>query len=147
MRTVVALGVLAASACGDDREHPQPDPNVTFLTPTEHLTRASLALRGVRPSLDDLRAVDADPEALPAIVDRYLSTPEFGATIRELHNESLLLEIEDPAFTPSPAGDIAGKSFSEISRSIFDEPLRLIEDVVLGDRPYTEIVTADYTMA
>jgi hypothetical protein len=146
MRTAVALAFVA-SACGDDRAHPPPDPDVTFLTPTEHLTRASLALRGVRPSLDDLRAVDSDPKALPAIVDRYLATPEFGATIRELHNEALLLEIEDPAFTPSPIGDISDKSLSEISRSIFDEPLQLIEDVVLGDRPYTDIVTADYTMA
>jgi Protein of unknown function (DUF1585) len=143
----LALAVLSASACGDDREHPQPDPAVTFLTPTEHLTRASLALRGVRPSLDDLHAVGADPKALPALIDRYMSTPEFGATIRELHNESLLLEIEDPAYTPPPAGDISGKSLSEISRSIFDEPLRLIEDVVLGDRAYTEVVTADYAMA
>jgi hypothetical protein len=148
MRIAVALGLLLASACGNDHEAPSPpDPQVTFLTPTEHLTRASLALRGMRPSLEDLRAVDKDPELLPAIVDRYLSTQEFGSTIRELHNESLLLEVENPSFTPTQAGQIANRSFSEVSKSIFDEPLRLIEQVVLDDRPYTEIVTADYTMA
>jgi hypothetical protein len=147
MRIAVALALLAAFACGNDRERPVADPQVTFLTPTEHLTRASLALRGVRPSLDELRTVDNDPGALPAIVDRYLSTREFGATIRELHNESLLLKIQQLAFTPGPVGPIATKTFTEVASSVYDEPLRLIEDVVLSDRPYTEIVTADYTMA
>jgi hypothetical protein len=34
-----------------------------------------------------------------------------------------------------------------INTSIIEAPLRLIEHVVMLDRPYTEIVTADYTLA
>jgi hypothetical protein len=34
-----------------------------------------------------------------------------------------------------------------MNKSIYDEPLRLIEDIVMTDQPYTKIVTADYTMA
>jgi hypothetical protein len=118
-----------------------------YLTPTEHLVRASMALRGVRPSLDELKAVAKDPGALPQIVDRYLQTPEFGATVRELHNESLLLRIQRTDLTYAPAGALFGRTFDEISRSQYEEPLRLIEDVVMTDQPYTRIVTADYTMA
>jgi hypothetical protein len=140
------LAVLAA--CGTDRGVvPPPDPAVVYLTSTEHLTRASLALRGIRPSLADLRAVDADPGSLPGLVDRYLASREFGATIRELHNQTFLLQIEQLNYTPPPATPITDKTFTEISRSVFEEPLRLIEDIVVTDQPYTRIVTADYMMA
>ncbi len=106
-----------------------------------------MALRGVRPGLDELRAVAADPAALPRIVDRYLDSPEFGATVRDLHNEVLLLRTQRDDQTPSPAGALAGRTFTELGASFHDEPLRLIEDIVMTDQPYTRIVTADYTMA
>ena len=59
-----------------------PDPEVNgaiaYLTPTEHLTRASIALRGMRPSRDELEAVRDDARYVEAIIDYYLTTPEFG---------------------------------------------------------------------
>ena len=71
--------LLFLAACTSEVVPPTPDaapdpvsPTVVYLTPTQHLTRASMALRGVRPSLEDLRAVEADPQALGGIVDRYL---------------------------------------------------------------------------
>jgi hypothetical protein len=151
MRTLVPL-VLLAGACTDaDPVVTPPDPpgptTVVYLTPTQHLTRASIALRGVRPAVADLEAVDADPAKLPGIVDRYVASPEFGATIKELHNETLLLRIEQPQFTVPDIGPLVGATATRINGSLFDEPLRLIEDIVMADRPYSEIVTADYTMA
>ncbi|MCU0687156.1 MAG: hypothetical protein MUF34_33745 [Polyangiaceae bacterium] len=50
----------------------------TFLSPTEHLVRASMALRGMRPSEAELAQVQADAAAVGAIVDTYLATPEFA---------------------------------------------------------------------
>jgi hypothetical protein len=140
----------ALAACGSSPpppEDPPPAGTVAYLTPVQHLTRASLALRGLRPSLEDLRAVDADPEALPAIVDRYLTAPEFGETIKELHNEALLLRVEQGFLTMPAIGGLTGATATRINGAVFDEPLRLIEDVVMSDQPYTKIVTADYTMA
>ncbi len=146
MRWGLALTVIVAACAA--RTDPAPSSRtLVYLTPTEHLVRASMALRGVRPSLDDLREVAANPGALPQIVDRYLQTPEFGATVRELHNEALLLRIQRTDLTYAAVGGLAGVSFDEISRSQFEEPLRLIEDVVMTDQPYSQIVTADYTMA
>jgi len=141
MRTPV---VILVAACGAAPPAPTP---ATRLLPTEHLARASLALRGVRPSLAELRAVAGDPGKLPALVDRYLESPEFAATIRELHDAVLLLHPQLTNFTPQPAPPLPAISFNAMNRSIYDEPLRLIADIVMTDQPYTRIVTADYTMA
>ncbi len=135
------------SQSGDDDDMP-PDvsPTAVYLTPAQHLTRISLALRGMRPSIADLEAVEANPDAIGGLVDRYLETPAFAETLKELHNETLLMRIEVPQFTYPAIGPLAGKTAREINTGKFDEPLRLIEDIVMNDEPYTKIVTADYTM-
>ena len=150
----IMLGLTACagdvSQSGDDDDPPPPPDEISktavYLTPTQQLTRISLALRGMRPSLADLKAVDDDGAALPAIIDRYLTTPAFGETIKELHNETLLLRIEVPQFTYPDIGPLAGKTARELNTGKFDEPLELIRDIVMTNQPYTKIVTADYTM-
>src|SRR5688572_7119834 len=112
MRTALAL-LLSCLGCTESSTTPPdvtPDPvspTAVFLSPAQHLTRASMALRGVRPSVTDLRAVAADPAAIEGIVDRYLATPEFGQTIKELHNETLLVRVEQPQMTYPPLGPLA----------------------------------------
>jgi hypothetical protein len=144
MRTALVVVICVAAACSAP---PPPPTTLTYLTPTEHLARASLALRGLRPTAAELRAVAADPDKLEALVDRYLESPEFGAMIRDLHNEVLLLHPQLTNFTPPPSPPLQSISFTDMNRSIYDEPLELIADIVMTDQPYTRIVTADYTMA
>ena len=151
MRIFVPLLLLAACT-GDVSPTPDPDPDpdsptVVHLSPTQHLSRASMALRGVRPSVEDLRAVDADPAALGTIVDRYLASPEFAETIKELHNETLLLRIEQATLTFPMTTVMPSATALDVNGSVFDESLRLIADIITTDQPYTKIVTADYTMA
>ncbi|MEZ4383110.1 MAG: hypothetical protein R3A79_17415 [Nannocystaceae bacterium] len=120
-----------------------------LLTPTEHLVRVSMALRGKRPSEADYAAVAEDPGALPAIVDAYLDSPELAAAIRDLHNDALL-SIVDFGVTPAgflPKGSLAGADPFALNRSIMEAPLRLAAHIVAEDRPYSELVTADYTLA
>lgn len=124
-------------------------PEALPLPPRARLVRIAMALRGVRPSEAELAAVDADPDALAGIVDAYLDTPEFGAIVRDLHNDALLVLAD---FGVPPAGFLAKDSLAgmdpyAINRSIMEAPLRLIEHVVAEDRPYGEIVTADYQLA
>ena len=155
MRTSFCV-VLAIAACGNDhgKSNVNPDAStppggstVVYLTPIQHLTRASLALRGVRPSLQDLQDVNADPSQLSAKVDGYLETPEFGAMIMDLHNEDLLLRIEYPLYVPNAAPALPdATTFTDMAGS-FNEPLQLIRDVVMTNQPYSNIVTAPYTMA
>lgn len=144
--TACGTDVRSSTGGGDDTPPEEISPTAVYLTPAQHLTRVSLALRGMRPSLEDLRAVDADPSKLAAIVDRYLDSPEFGETIMEMHNESLLMRIEQPTFTFPDIGPLTGATARQVNGR-FDEPLRLIADIVMSNQPYTKIVTADYTMA
>ena len=124
-----------------------PDP--IYLEPTEHLVRISMALRGVRPSAEDLAAVEADPAALDGIVDGYLDDPRFGTIVRDLHNDALLVLVDFLVFPAGfvPKGPVADADLYRLNRSISEAPLRLVEHVVMNDRPYTEIVTAEYTLA
>jgi len=153
MRIVLAMLFVTLGACTESATTTPPDdpgavsPTAVFLSPPQHLTRVSMTLRGVRPSVEDLQAVAEDPDVLPSIVDRYLASPEFGETIRELHNETLLVRVEQPTMTYPPLGALATTTAREMNDGLFEEPLRLIEDIVMTDQPYTKIVTANYTMA
>jgi hypothetical protein len=132
----------------DDGDGIPPD-GVHYLDPADHLVRISMALRGKRPSPDEIAAVQADPAAIEGIVDGYLEDPAFGETMRDLHNDALLV-LADYFIYPAgfPAMDtLAGVDPYVLNRSIMEAPLRLAEYVVMEDRPYTEIVTADYTLA
>ncbi|MCC7541993.1 MAG: DUF1588 domain-containing protein [Deltaproteobacteria bacterium] len=156
IRCAPAVGGLAllawASSCDQSRD-PTPQPaipaSVEYLTPVQHLVRISMALRGTRPALAELDAVEEDPVWLPAIVEHYLDSPELGATIREMHAEQLLVDVDGsiyPAGFPA-VGELADMDVQRINQSIVEAPLRLIEHVVTQDRPYHEVVTADYTLA
>src|SRR5689334_13894447 len=153
MRILIASLAAGAALAGCTSDSPPPGddegpgPTAVFLSPTEHLTRASIALRGLRPSAADLQAVADDPDQLGSIVDRYLDSPEFGETIKELHNEQLFVRVEQPNLAMPAVDTLTGKTFHDINDGVFEEPLRLIEDIVMSDQPYTKIVTADYTMA
>lgn len=131
----------------DDTGDTGPEP--VYLEPAEHLTRISMAIRGVRPSVQELAAVQADPEALPGIVDDYLDDPRFGTIIRDLHNDALLTLIDFLVFPAGfvPKDPLADVDVYRLNRSITEAPLRLVEHVVVNDLPYSEIVTADYTLA
>ncbi len=114
------------------------------LDPALRLVRISTALRGRRPSLEELDRVEADPDALPEIVDGYLDSEGFREVIRDLHNDSLFMEVE--IFEFEAVGPLEGITGGAIAESVMQGPLRLIEDVVMSDRPYTDIVTAGYWM-
>lgn len=137
----------SADESGDEGVTPEAEP--VYLTPVEHLARVSMALRGVRPSAAELAQVQDDPEALPGIVDGYLDDPRFGAIVRDLHNDALLLKADFPLFPVGfvPRGPVADADFYRLNRSITEASLRLVEHVVTNDLPYTEIVTADYALA
>lgn len=151
---VLPLALPVLFACSEETlesepEQPDAKPTVHYLSPVQHLVRASMVLRGKRPSLEELAAVDADPDALEGIVDGYLATEDFGRMIRDLHNEALLLR---PDWAYYPAGfqrvaPLTQYDQAKINGSVQEAPLKLIEHVVMNDRPYSEIVTADYTLA
>lgn len=133
---------------GSDTDGDLPE-GVVRLEPEARLVRISMALRGRRPSAEDLARIRDDPDALEDLVASYLETREFGAIVRDLHDEALLLQtdyIVPPAGFPS-TGPLADADPYHLNRSVTQAPLRFIEHVIAQDRPYSDIVTADETMA
>src|SRR5690349_6068795 len=91
---VLLFAAALAAACGggDESAPPPPaeEPQTSELSPSEHLVRVAMALKGTRPSIAELRAVEKDPAAIEGIVDQYLASREFGETVRDLYNDALL---------------------------------------------------------
>ena len=155
---LVALFASAGAGCSKSSAPSAPlppaspiptPPGMNFLSPTEHLVRASMALRGIRPSIAELQQVQADPTTLPGIVDAYLEAPQFADTIGDMHNDVLQVRTEATQYVLPIVGVASnnGWTASQVNHAVMEEPLKLIEYVVTNNRPYTEIVTADYTVA
>lgn len=113
-----------------------PDVAMVPVAAPELLVRAAMDLRGRRPSVAELDRVAGDPAAYGAIVDEYLRAPEFLERVKDVYDDALLVRRED---------------FSDESRdetaAIYGEALELIGWIVANDRPFTEIGTADHTVA
>jgi hypothetical protein len=123
--------VAAGTHCGGGGDVP-----MVPMAPADLLVRASMDLRGTRPALADLDAIEDAPAQYETFVDRYLHSPEFLARVKDTYDDALLVRRED---------------FSDESRTetdaIYGEALELIAYIVANDRPFTEIGTADYTVA
>jgi hypothetical protein len=119
-------------------------PAYTPLDPLRLLVRASLDLRGVRPSLAEIARVDADPAALDGLIDSFFFDPRFGRRVREVFDEVLLIRDE----APFVAVDKLDTPWPEeaIWEAIGEEPSRMLERIANDDLPYSAFVTADWTM-
>jgi len=161
MPFVAALGLLAA--CNGDEpsrsgpKKPEPKPTTTVipttavtedggLDPVAHAVRASLALRGLRPSAEELAQVESDPTALGGLVDVWLTSDAFGDTVTDYHAELLLVRAD--IIDPLPAiGPLEGHDLHEMSASLTEGPLELARAIVMEDLPYSEMVTTDRVRA
>jgi hypothetical protein len=124
--------VAAGQQCGASG----PQVPMTPLEPAALLVRASMDVRGKRPALQDLDAIEGDPGAYPVLVDQYLHSAEFLERVKDLYDDALLVRRED--FTD----EARDKTWA-----IYAEALELIAYIVANDRPFSEIGTADYTVA
>jgi len=97
------------------------------------LARASLDLRGVRPSLAELEAVRKDPDALPEMVDAFMDDPRF---------EDRIVSLWAPVYlTRASEADASIAEFEEADEiaavtSLGEEPLRVLAHIAATDLPY-----------
>lgn len=108
------------------------------------LVRISLDLRGIRPSEEEIAAVEADPAALDTLMDAWLEDERFPARLVDLYNDLFLTRSEYYSLDTSVLDLDSTPLFL---RSVGEEPLRLLAEVAAEDLPYTALVTADWTMA
>jgi hypothetical protein len=142
--TVVVL-LLALGCTGEVEENELSlvAEDMPTMTESALLTRMSLDLRGIRPSAEELDAIEADPELLESQLDAYLSDPRFGARIMQMYAEITLTQVDSLALA-SLLPDLESEEL--FVATVGEEPLRILERIANEDLPYTEVVTGDWTM-
>jgi hypothetical protein len=150
-------GLMACNGVDDPRDGsktnkpPEPTETTQGTQGTEvdavaHAVRASVALRGLRPSADELAMVEADPSSLADLVDAWVASEAFGDTVTDYHAELLLVRADIIEPLP-PLGPLEGYNLHEMSASLAEAPLELARAIVMDDRPYTDIVSTDLIRA
>jgi len=117
------------------------------LSPGAVLLRLSLDLRGVRPTPEEYAAVEADPEtAIATLRESFLKDPRFASRARDLYANVTRTRVEDFPISAEMLG-VDPEEQGQLFASIGEEPLMMLARIVEEDRPLTELVTADWTMA
>lgn len=136
---------------------------VVTLTPEETLRKASLHLVGRLPSEGELKEVkDGGEDALADAVHGMLDEDAFYDRLGDIFNDLLLTDrytvytgfavdlMNDEDYPNAGAwwdgteGDDALRL--KVNTALAREPIDLIGYIVRNDRPFTEILTADYTV-
>ena len=124
------------------------EPALVPLDSPRLLRRLSLDLRGTLPSVDELDAVEKKPKALAELRLEYLEDPAFEERLVYLFAESWQTRAESYYIFHTEFKHLDSPEFEHpFEASIGEEPLRLLAHVVANDRPWGEIVHADYTIA
>jgi hypothetical protein len=141
--------LLLLLACGSEAE---PGVDYAVSVTTEPLDaprlarRVSLDLRGVLPSTADLDAVEADPAALDPLRDQWLADPRFEERLVGLLAERWHTRVDEHYVLYYDYHLDSADEYAFL-RAVGEEPLRLAARIAVEDRPWTEIATADHTLA
>ncbi len=114
--------------------------------PVAQLFRASLDLRGIRPTLEEIERVEADSSEYEVLVDEYLYDQRFGERLRSLYAEVFLTRQDNYSVDAFDHGLSDDDQFDFV-RSVGDETLYMLSTIAEEDLPYSELVLADWTMA
>jgi hypothetical protein len=145
------VSLLLILACGgpsdgptgtsDSADTPQ---HLVDLPALQLLTRASMDLRGIRPSTVELETVEANPEAMDALIEGFLEDEHFGEQLRSHYANIYLTKLD---YYYVGADDYGLNDEPGFAAAVGEETLRILSRIAEEDLPYTEIVTGDWTMA
>lgn len=119
---------------------PPPAPTTLDVWTVQDAVRASLAVRGLRPTPEEVDRIEADPGALPDLVDGWLYDPAFLAMVRDMAADWLETRSDTIQVWPS-TGPLEGQPQGAVSASLAEAPLVRIEQIVAAGRPFTDVVT------
>jgi hypothetical protein len=173
VRRVNGFGRGRAPAVAADPKAPPFFQGVVMLDDRRLLRRATLSLAGRLPTDAEFAAVIKDGQkAMPALLDGVMKEDAFFDRLREGFNDIFLtLGIDGNAdqtvlsyehfektrhwYQHYDLSHIKDKDqrqrrewkiAAEYRKALLGEPMKLIEHIVRNDKPFTEIVTADYIM-
>jgi hypothetical protein len=144
MLVPLTSGILSC-AQPEQVEAAAPSPFVS-LDATRLARRVSIDLRGRLPTLDELTEGEAEG-GLDALVARWMGEPAFEEHLAVALAERWMLHLDELRVDPSEFGLDDDEDLYPLTRAVGDEAPRLIARIVASDRPWSEIVTADFTMA
>jgi len=162
---------LSATIASDKNLPPFFD-GIVMLDDKRLLRRATLSLAGRLPTQEELNTIGKQGlKAMPAILDGVMQDEVFYTRLREAFNDIFLTVGYGDGAESALSYDHFSKSrhwtqnhdLSHITdekqrtqarykladdyrKALLGEPMKLIEHIVRNDRPFTEIVTADYIM-
>ena len=114
------------------------------LTRTEVLTRASIDIRGRRPSAAELNRLAVSPERLEEMIDGFLDDPGFADSVADLFSRTLRNRADVYRGLDEDSGSGSPTTYQQ---SVADESLMLLRHIVKNDLSYDEFLKADYTFA
>lgn len=115
------------------------------LTDAQLLRRGTLDLAGRLPTLEEIDRVEADPAAISQRLDELVLGEALEERLVSIYSEQWLMRV-DTLYLSAPAMGIDLEQEYRYLRQIEEEPARLMARVAVADRPWSEIVTADWTM-
>ena len=108
--------------------------------------RMSFDLRGLPPSEADLERIRAAPEEWATVRTEYLSDANFRNRMVHLYTERWHTRVDVFDIVAFDYGLDAEEEYA-FERSVGEEPLRIIAEVIATDQPWDQVVTANWTMA
>ena len=109
----------------------------------ELMTRLSIDLRGTRPTIEELDASLKAGWSIEDTVANLQQDNQFGRVSAERWSEIFDTRQDETLFSADELGldDEFGFAYS-----VGDEPLRIIEEVIRRNLPWTDVLTADWTV-
>ncbi len=156
----------------EDKNAPPFFDGIVMLDDRKLLRRVTLSLAGRLPAAAEMETVSKDGlKALPGLLDAVMKEDAFYDRLREAFNDIFLtIGLDDNAETVlsydhfektrgwTEKHDLSHikdekerqqaryKLYDDYRKAIEGEPMKLIEHIVRNDKPFTELVTADYIM-
>lgn len=129
-------------ACGPDAPVSDSPVEGVDVDPVVLATRASVDLRGVRPSAEEYARVDAGE--VDTLLAEWLEDPRFGDQVGSVYADVLLTRADAFLTTGDAYGLDAEAPFIQ---AVGRQPVEMVAEIARGDLPWTEAVTGDWTMA
>ncbi len=140
------VAALSIAACDrGDEASPTVSDAPAALDARQILIRASLDVRGARPSKAELVQLQASPAALDTMLAGFVDDPGFGGRIRSIFADAVRTRRDFYRFGAEDLG-LPEQQTGTLNRAMAEETLNIISHVVQEDQPFSNILTADYTI-
>ena len=111
--------------------------------------RISIDVRGVVPSVEELERAEQGAAEVDRLREEWLASPAFESHLVDAFAEDWALRVDELRVDAASFGSDLGSDLNaaDFSRAFDDEPARILARVAAEDRPWSDTVTVDWTMA